>query len=503
MPRIRYNQAGNRVKCMNIKIDEKSNIPIYLQLMNEIKNKVIDCEMVEGQSLPSIRTMANMLGIHRNTVSKAYSELEAEGYIECRQGIGCFAKNPLHTESRGRKVNWVSQISDEYLDMEIMFDDLFMRFKKDDIISMGSGISLPDVFDENKIAEIFAEIVADENNLQNMHCPYKGDKTLRRNLVHFLEKKDIKTSIGNLQVMPGINQALDFIIALLVQKNDIVLMEEPASPDLRRLLKLAGAKIRTIPVDKEGICCDVLEKMVKQLNPKLIFISSGFNSTTGARLSFERAKKLIEISKKYRLPIVEQDEASELVFRGEKPVSLKAMDLEENVIYIYSFHLTFVPGIPMAFVVAHKEFTKRLSYLVSVRMIYVNRIFQKLIAKFLEKGSYYDSLDIYKERYCRNQDIVCNFLDNLGKVGIEYERPDGGVYLWCKLPEGLDSKKFINIAYGHGITLVPGNVFYSHSKKGRNYIRLCYSFENEKRLKEGMQIFENIVLEECGKLEKK
>ncbi len=492
---------------MDINIDKNSKIPVYLQIINEMKGKILSGELVAGQDLPSIRMMANMLHLHRNTVARAYGELEAEGLIQCIPGLGCkvrrqrsYGEKDCDQEkaSSRQKVNWLAQIREEYLDMKVNFDDLFQRIQGDDVISMGSSIASPEIYDERKMAEVLAFIVSDKRKIQNVHCPYKGDKTLRANLVKFLATKGVKASIGNIQVMPEINQALDFVVTLLVGKGDTVIIEEPISPDVYRIMELAGANIRTIPVDEEGMNPLALEKMVQQLKPKLIFVSSSYNDPTGVILPVERRQKIVDISNRYQIPIIEEDVASELVYRGKKQQPLKAYDTGDNVIYIYSFYLTFVPGQSMAFVVANKEIVKRISYLVSMRMIYVNGNSQKLIARFLQDGSYEIALEKLRQTYGKKQEIVCNALDKMKDMGISYKKPDGGVLIWCKLPKGLDSKAFINIAYQKGITLYPGYVFYPRQNGGRDYIRICYSYETEERLQKGMIILRQILEEELN-----
>ena len=151
---------------MYIGINRSSKIPVYKQIKNEIKQKIISGELAANQKIPSIRALAKALGIHRNTVAKSYSELESEGLIYCVQGVECkvsadyLEKRNVISESAdyNKKVNWLSLIKEEYLDMKVTFDDLFQRARNEDIVSMGSGIASPDIYNEKQIAEIFASI---------------------------------------------------------------------------------------------------------------------------------------------------------------------------------------------------------------------------------------------------------------------------------------------------------------------------------------------------------
>lgn len=510
---------------MNIKIDTRSKIPIYVQMATQLKKQIYSGELVLGSTLPSERAMANMLSVHRNTVAKAYNELKAEELIESKQGVGYIVTMPEPDSGDGgtqkraekdgklgsgaeikkpsvpqkiKKVNWKSEINEKYLDMQVTFDDLFQRFGEKEKISMGSGLACPGIYDTKEIAENIAAMVSEEGKTQYFYSPYKGDKVLRQKLVSFLSTKGIKATTGEIQILSETNQALDFVVMLLVKPGDTVIMEEPVSPDPYRAMELAGAHIVTVPVDRDGMNCDALERVLMQKKPRLIYVNSSFHDPTGAILSLERREKIVELSNRYRVPIVEEDAASELVYRGMKFPPLKALDKAENIIYIYSFSLTFVPGLSLAFIVANRDVIESLSYLVSVRMMAVDWITQKLVAQYLSDGSYYGILNKFRENYAGKQELVCRALDAMKPLGVSYDRPRGGVYIWCRLPDGIDSKSFIDDAYRRGLSLLPGHVFYPFKNGGRDHIRINYSFESEERLVQGLDILKQTLKNELA-----
>ena len=331
---------------------------------------------------------------------------------------------------------------------------------------------------------------------QYFFSPYKGDKFLRQKLVAFLGTKGVKASSGEIQIISETNQALDFIVTLLVKPGDSVVMEEPVHPDMYRVMELAGAKILTVPVDENGMNCEVLESLLTQTRPRLIFVNSSYHDPTGNILSLERRKKIVELSNRYRVPIVEEDAASELVYDGDKLPPIKAFDTTGNVIYIYSFSLTFIPGLSLAFVTGNRDLIRALSYLVSVRLMASDWMTQKLLGMYLDDGIYYTSLLKFRDVYRTNRDLVCQKLDELAPLGVSYTKPRGGVYVWCRLPDGVDSKRFIRRAYNMGVTLIPGHVFYPCKNGGRDHIRINYSYESYERLGQGMDVLRKALEEE-------
>lgn len=481
---------------MDFKPDKNSRIPIYLQVADHIRAQIMRGELPSGSVLPSERSLAQMLEIHRNTVVKAYSELKSDAWVESRQGVGYVVVGPQEPDAAdvraNKRVNWVNEIKSQYLDMEKTFDDLFHRFSDANKYSLGSGISSNEVFRPEQVARDIAPLMMGAG-CWYFYSPYKGDKFLRQKLVSFLGMKGIRASAGEIQLLSETNQALDFIVTLLVRPGDAIVMEEPIHPDISRAMELAGAKVYTVPVDRDGMCFDLLEKLVVNKQPKLIFVNSSFHDPTGNILSLERRRKIIELSNTYRIPIVEEDAASELVYDGEKLPPIKAFDTLENVIYIYSFSLTFVPGLSIAAVVANAEVIRSLSYLVSVRLMASDWMTQKLLGKYLNDGTYYKALDEFRAGYGRKQQLVCEKLDEMAELGVRYERPRGGVYIWCRLPAGVDSKRFVNRAYQRGLILIPGYVFYPFKNGGRDYVRINYSYESDERLLRGMEIFREVL----------
>ena len=178
---------------------------------------------------------------------------------------------------------------------------------------------------------------------------------------------------------------------------------------------LFRSKLVTLPMDQDGMECSYLEKLIQKWNPRLICLNSSFHDPTGQVLSTERRKEILRLSEKYRLPIIEYDEASELYYDTPAISPLKVFDELENVVYIYSFSLTFVPGLSLAFIVANADLIRRLSYLVSVRLVAMDWLTQRLLANYLEEGIYYRKLNEYRSEYKRKRDLVCGKLDE--KIG--------------------------------------------------------------------------------------
>lgn len=504
---------------MKIKINKKSKEALYWQIYSQIKSLIIDGSIQHGSYLPSERIFAEKLGVHRNTIIRAYGELKAEQLIMSRQGIGyqvSYKTNEIINSSKNKveqsrklgpysydkfkskDVNWDQMIKDEYRDVGEKFDNDFQKQGRDTKISMAVGIP-PIIYDEEEIAANIAYILKENGRKESYITPYQGDDDCRKQIVNYLRSKGIRAKMSEIQIMSETNQAFDFIMTATLKPGDKILIEEPVSPDVYRLIDLNDCEAITVPVDENGMMCDNIEPMIEKYKPKYIYINSSYHDPTGACLSIERKKKLLELSYRYRIPIIEDDSASDLNFFGNPEPTLKSMDKGNNVIYIYSFALSFVPGLSIAFIVAPEELARSLRYLVSVRLMSLEWVAQKLIARCLEDGSYVRKTAEIRRRNRENFRTICPFLDELSPYGLSYHSPKGGVYIWVKLPTGLDSRKVVLEAERRGVSLIAGTVFYPNKMGGKNKIRINFSHEKKSMLIEGMKVFSEIIREHVKK----
>lgn len=480
---------------MQIIVDKNLRTPLYWQIADQIKGIIINGQLTHGAVLPSERALSKMIGVHRNTVVKAYTHLKDQELVESIQGVGyrvTYKSEGFYEPDVRKKVNWSTIIKDEYQDMERTFDDIFLRFSEENNISLSTGMP-PAIFDEDILAADIAGILKEEGRRHSFLSPYQGDLNLRQRIISYLRTKGISAGIGQVQILSETNQALDFIIAALLSPGDKVIIEEPVSPDVYRVIELAGCKPVTVPVDEDGLICENLEALIEMHHPRFIYVNSSYHDPTGNILSVERRKKLLEISNRYRLPIIEEDAASELSFQDKFLPTLKSMDRSENVIYIYSFALTFIPGLSLAFVVAPEKLIRSLSYLVSIRLMSLDWMTQKLLARYLTDGTYNKHVHTIAQQNLQKKNLVCAYLDRLAPRGVTYQEPKGGVYVWCRLPAGVSSKTVVKECAKRGISVVPGEVFYPHKNGGQNNIRLNYSYETIERIRLGMENFVDVV----------
>ena len=491
---------------MNINIDKKKKVPVYLQIAGQIKENIFDGTINDGYALPSERTLAADLGVHRNTVTKAYHELKSEGLVFSYQGKGyrvAFHESGSENAKDGGKavkrkpVNWEGLMKDEYAVLESEFDKLYSESFDSGLISFGGGVSGREVYPPEEVADVFEKIVKQGREKAYFYSPYQGDLQLRQEIAKFLAGKGIKTDASHIQIFSENNQSLDFILNLMLKPGDKVLMEEATSPDVFRTFEVAGVELISAPMDENGMICENLETIIEREKPAFIYVGSSFNNPTGAALTVERKRKLLELSYKYRIPIIEEDEASELYYDVTPVPSLKSMDVENNVIYMYSFSLTMMPGAGVSFVVADKSIVERFSEMFSLRVASPDWAAQMVTLEYMKTGLFFERLEGFRRVYRKKRDLMCSLIGAFAKdYGVEYEVPKGGVYLWIKLPAGISARKLLVETQKRGMTFMPGHLFYTKKSRGNDHIRLNFSYPTEKQIIEGVEILKKELAHE-------
>ncbi len=482
---------------MKIHIHKGSQIPIYTQISQQIRQGIFDGSLVDGFLLPSERKLAAELGVHRNTVTRAYMDLKSEGLIEARQGQGyrvqyrsMFAEME-QAGMRRKPVHWEALIEDRYEDIRSSFDELYSMSYEEGMIPFGGGVAAREPYPAEEIAEYFEKALKGQTYF---YTPYQGDAELRREIVKVLDTRGIRVRDANIQIFSEANQTMDFLNNLLLSPADTVITPSMMSADVYRSIQLSGGKLVTVPMDEHGMICENLHALIERHRPKYIYVDSSFNNPTGAVLSIERRQKLLQISYQYRVPIIEEDESSDLYYDAPAPPAIRSMDTGNNVIYLYSFSLTFRPGLGISFVAADHSITERLSNMVSVRLAALDWAPQMIMLQYLRSGQYLRRLEDYRSVCRSKRDRMDQHLQRLARrFGISYVRPVGGVYFWIRLPRGMDAGVLLLRAQALGVTFIPGALFDPEHKNGRDHIRLNFSYPSMEQIDKGMALLEEAL----------
>ncbi len=317
----------------------------------------------------------------------------------------------------------------------------------------------------------------------------QGSPALRELVQEKLARdRGIKASVDQIVLTQGSGESIGMIIQALTDPGDTVLTEEFVYVGTLRQLKRFGAKVIGVKVDDDGIIPEELEKTLAELasrgvRPKYLYTIPVFQNPTGSDISRQRRQRILSITEKYGVPIFEDDCYVDLRFEGEQAPSYYSMDNTGRVLYVGSFSKIIAPGMRMGYMVAPDEVVSRA---MSFKTGGGASQFVALAIEGYLKGHLDEHINEITQALQVKRDAMLAALgENFGSTA-QWSKPKGGLYIWFRLPEGVDLAALQEPAFQEaGIAYIAGNAF-SPDDKGRNYARLCFGHPTPERVREGI-----------------
>ena len=476
---------------MDLRLKRHSGVPVYLQISSALREQIFSGMLREGQSLPPEREMAHRLGVNRSTVVKAYQELKAQGLLHARVGRGTVVKiwesGEEETSLRAEPLDWRSLFNASSGIPESFFSEMLSRANREGTISFASGFPDPDYFPREIVEDIQKNLHQESSGKLYLPSPVEGYAPLRESIALLLGHRGMHVSSRNIMILSGSQQGLDYVARSFLSPGDVVLSEEPTFFGALEIFRAAGARVVGIPMDEEGIRGDLLEGAIRRHNPRFLYLLPTFQNPSGITMSLARRREVLEIAGASGIPLVEDDPYGELRYEGSCLPSLKALDLRESVIYLSSFSKVLSLGLRVGWVVAPSPVIERFSRLKQITDLHVNTAAQMLLDAFLRQGHYGEHLSRICRGYREKRDLLeKNLRKHKREIPWSWKTPEGGFYIWCKLPEELSPRTFLSRGAVQEVAFFPGEAFYPDETGREKHIRLNFAHTALDRIEEGV-----------------
>lgn len=476
---------------LKLSVDRDSDIPVYMQIFGQIKRQIISGEIIPGYRLPPERKLAESLGVNRTTVLNAYRELKAEGLIGSRVGQGTVVLSFIRDEAVGigdrlPEPPW-NQMFSKYahgIDSFLVKDLLTLANRKD-VISFATGMAAPDSGPIQALAGIEHDIVTQNNYRGLLHSPTEGFSTLREAICGLMQLRGVYCHRDEVMLLAGSQQGIDLTSRIMLDPGDIVLVEDPSFFPAIQAFKAVGVRIVGVPMDDQGMRVDLLEPLLHRYQPKLIYTIPNFHNPTGIEMSLERRKQLLELTYKHRVLILEDDAYADLCYDGQSLPTLKSMDSEGYVIYLSTFSKTVYSGLRLGWMVAHKKAIKQFAAAKQIMDLHSSSLSQWIVERFIVQGGLSRHIPVVCDEYRSKRDAMYDALVQYAPPGTHWNRPRGGYYVWCRLPDNVSANRLIARAAERKVVFVPGTTFYM-SEQGDDYVRLNFTYAPLKDICEGI-----------------
>jgi GntR family transcriptional regulator / MocR family aminotransferase len=478
---------------MRIPLDRQSSEPLYQQIRSHLRQGILSGGLAADTRLPASRQLARDLGVNRITVENAYSELEADGLVFSRVGSGTYVlpPNPLPPgPSSNPGASWpLWQQSIPVSDVVARLagtEEMLKAAGHPDPINFASGISDTRQFPADEFRKVLQTIMRRDGNEAFGYGERSGYAPLREGIAHILASEGLPARPENILITAGSQQAIALVSQTLLDPGDGILVESPTYSIAMELFRALGFRIVGIPMDNQGMQVDKLEKILQQHHPKLIYSIPNFHNPTGTCLTSARRRQLIVLSERYNIPILEDDFVGDLRYEGRTQPALKSLDPGGQVIYISTFSKMLMPGLRVGFLVADGPVYNSLLSLKRLSDLATSTLIQRALEAYVTVGRYQAYLRRSCQIFRQRRDAMITAIERYLPAGVSFDPPQGGLFLWLRLPAGLSAQELLPLACAEGVAFAPGDSFFPEGHGGEDWIRLNFVAQPVEEIEAGI-----------------
>jgi 2-aminoadipate transaminase len=364
------------------------------------------------------------------------------------------------------------------------------------IISFAGGLPAPDHFPYDFVTETVKEIMAKKGRVALQYGPTDGLPELKEEFIKFLKKHEgIEAKSENLIITTASQQALDMVGRLFVDASDPVLVEKPSYMGALQVFRSYGAEFIGVKLEDDGISTEELEERLAWLRSqdehyKFVYLVPDFQNPSGVTLSEEKRRKVIELSEKYNVAIIEDSPYRQIRFEGAAPKMLYRLDKEtrktDNIISLFTFSKTFAPGLRLGIILGHPQIIRKMEILKQSLDLCTSSLNQLIAAEFLRTGFFEKHIEVIKKDYRIKKNTMVGALEKYMPEGVTWTNPEGGLFLWVRLPESMSADDMFQDTLKENVAYVIGSAFHSDGS-GKNTMRLNFSFASPEQIDEGIK----------------
>ncbi len=482
-----------------LKIDHDGPVPVYKQIAEGVMQAAADGRLQAGQRLPPTRDLARQLGVNRQTVVAAYDYLAEQGRVQSHTGRGTFLTTPatgleLDQKSSDGHEWWASfsrAVDGPGVEGLLAF---YRTANAEACISFAGSYPARDLLPVDRFSAAMQNALADRGAEVLVYGPTAGHGPLRESIAARMIGAGSRVDPEEILITNGAQQAIELVFHTFLERGDPVIIEEPTYTGALSVLRSLGARVIGIPMDREGIRPDLLAIALERHRPKLMYVQPTFQNPTTAVMSSDRRREVLDLARRNRCLIVEDDWADGLRFEGDPLPSLHAMDPERRVIYLNTFSKKLLPGLRVGWVAAPEEAMQRLLTLKQIRDCGTSPLLQAALHTFLENGDMERHLQRVLPAYRQRRDTMLESLRRHLPRGATWTHPQGGLFLWVGLHRTFDGAELFRAAGEQGVVYSNGEVFHGKAS-GSHTLRLTFSAVVPRDIEAGVATLGTLVRE--------
>ena len=363
------------------------------------------------------------------------------------------------------------------------------------MIAFAGGSPDTAAFPCEEVKKISAEILSENPVFALVYGVSEGYEPLRKTVKEWLKRRENVGSDDDVVIITaGGTQVMDITTRVLTSEGDTVICEEPSFIGALNCFRSHGCKLAGVPIDEDGMNMEALERVIKE-NPgaKFIYTIPNFQNPGGTTMSLEKRKRMYELALQNDLVILEDNPYGNLRVAGEDVPAVKSLDTEGIVFYAGSFSKILAPGIRVAYAVIPKKAAGAFTIGKQVSDVHTGVLNQMIVSRWFDEYDVDKHIENIRKIYRRKLNLMCDCLDKYCGGFINYVRPQGGLFIWAKLPDEVDMLKYVNALLERKVAVVPGSAFMTDDTAPCSYIRLNFSTPSDDDIVKGVKIMGEVA----------
>ncbi len=360
-------------------------------------------------------------------------------------------------------------------------------------ISFAGGLPAPELFPVEEVAEVAQRVLREAGQVALQYSATEGYRPLRELIARRMTDEGVAATVDNILVTTGSQQAIDLVGKILLDPSDAVVVESPTYLAALQAWNAYEASYIGVPSDQDGMDVELLEEIASR-QPKLLYCQPNFQNPTGVTLSRERRERLVDISGRHGLPVLEDDPYRQLRFEGRHLPRLIGLESARqgnhgeyrgNIISLSTFSKILAPGLRVGWVVAAPEVIAQLTQAKQGTDLHTSTLDQMIAYEMLRTGYLEDHQQLIVRTYRERRDVMLASLAEHFPPEARWTRPEGGMFVWVELPGAIDASELLREAMKQQVAFVPGQGFHVDGS-GRNTLRLNFSNSTPAQIHEGV-----------------
>ena len=390
------------------------------------------------------------------------------------------------------------KISDKFVNMKpSAIREIFKSLGKPGCISFAAGNPSPESFPVEDIKRIAADILTQEPITALQYGITEGYPKLRELVSQRLKRLyNIGTEDDDTIIVTGGQQGIELTCKVMCNEGDVVICENPSFIGALNAFRSLGAELKGVPLKDDGIDLEALEATLKSSpRAKLLYVIPSFQNPAGITSTLENRKAVYELARKYDIVIIEDNPYGDLRFEGENVPAYKSFDVDGRVVYCGSFSKILSSGMRVGTLTANKELVSKIVVAKQVEDVHTNVFFQMVCARYMTECDLEAHIEKIRALYRHKSSLMLKALDEYMPADVKFTRPQGGIFLWCSLPEGYELSEFVKRCSEKNVFVVPGAAFLPDESEPTRSFRLNYSMPSDEEIERGIKLLAQVVEE--------